>query len=232
MIDRELKLDARLSTVASLIRGGVTLYDIGSDHAYLPVSLLLDGKIPFAYICDVARGPLSKAEETVKAFGVGDRSRLCLSDGMKSVTVIPPCDISIAGMGGELIASIIDACPDVRHPDVRLVLQPMTRGEELRKYLCENGFEILCETTVFEGKYYTVISCRYTGEKYELTPSELVLGRASVRSKNGEFFAMAENKLETLKAIYYGKKRGGADCSYERKLIDEITKILDNGEKR
>ena len=231
MIDRELKLDARLSTVASLIRGGVTLYDIGSDHAYLPVSLLLDGKIPFAYICDVARGPLSKAEETVKAFGVGDRSRLCLSDGMKSVTVIPPCDISIAGMGGELIASIIDAAPEVRHPDVRLVLQPMTRGEELRKYLCENGFEILYETTVFEGKYYTVISCRYTGERYELSPSELVLGRASVRSENGEFFAMAENKLETLKAIYDGKKRGGADCLHEEMLIKEITEIID-GEKR
>ncbi len=231
MIDRELKLDARLTAVASLIRDGVTLYDIGSDHAYLPVSLILENKIPFAYICDVARGPLSKAEETVSAFGVGDRSRLCLSDGMKSVDVIPPCDISIAGMGGELIASIIDACPDVRHPDVRLVLQPMTRGEELRKYLCENGFEILCETTVFEGKYYTVISCRYTGEKYELTPSELVLGKADVRSENDVFYAMAKNKLEVLNEIYDGKKRGGADCSYEEMLIKEITEIID-GEKR
>ncbi len=226
-----INLDARLSAVASMIRDGVTLYDIGSDHAYLPVSLLLDGKIPFAYICDVARGPLSKAHETVKAYGVGEKCRLCLSDGMKSVDVIPPCDISIAGMGGELIASIIDACTDVKDPDVRLILQPMTRGEELRRYLCENGFEILHENTVFDGKYYTVISCRYTGEKYELSPSELVLGKADVRTENGEFFAMAENKLEILNAIYDGKKRGGADCSYEEELIKEITEII-NGEKR
>ncbi|MBQ8253912.1 MAG: SAM-dependent methyltransferase [Clostridia bacterium] len=227
-----IKLDMRLSAVASMIRDGVTLYDIGSDHAYLPVSLLLDGKIPFAYICDVARGPLSKAEETVKAFGVGGKCRLCLSDGMKCVDVIPPCDISIAGMGGELIASIIDACPGVRDPDVHLVLQPMTRGEELRGYLCENGFEILHENTVFEGKYYTVISCRYTGEKYKLSLSELLLGRMDVRTENECFYAMAKNKLDVLAAIYDGKKRGGADCSNEEKLIYEINEILENGEKR
>ena len=226
-----INLDRRLSAVGALVRDGVTLYDIGSDHAYLPVSLILDGKIPFAYICDVARGPLSKAENTVKTHGVSDKCILCLSDGMKSVSVIPPCDISIAGMGGELIASIIDACPDVRHPDVRLVLQPMTKGDELRKYLSENGFEILFETTVFEGKYYTVISARYTGEKYELRPSELLLGKSGVRNENGEFFALAKNKLEVLNAIYDGKKRGGADCSYEEKLIKEITEILRNGEK-
>lgn len=226
-----INLDARLSAVASLVRSGVTLYDIGSDHAYLPVSLLLDGKISFAYICDVARGPLSKAEETVKAFGVGGKCRLCLSDGMKSVDVIPPCDISIAGMGGELIASIIDAAPEVRHPDIRLILQPMTRGEELRKYLCENGFEILHENTVFEGKYYTVISCRYTGNKYELSLSELLLGKSGVRNENEAFYAMAKNKLEVISAIYDGKKRGGADCSYEEELIKEITEIID-GEKR
>ncbi len=221
-----INLDARLSAVASLIRDGVTLYDIGSDHAYLPVSLILDGKIPFAYICDVARGPLSKAEETVKAFGVGGKCRLCLSDGMKSVDVIPPCDISIAGMGGELIASIIDACPDVKDPDVRLILQPMTRGEELRRYLCENGFEILCENTVFEGKYYTVISCRYIGEKYKLSLSELLLGKVGVRNENEAFYAMAKNKLEVLSSIYDGKKRGGADCSHEEELIKEIREIL------
>ena len=226
-----INLDARLSAVASLIRDGVTLYDIGSDHAYLPVSLLLEGKIPFAYICDVACGPLSKAEETVKAYGVGEKCRLCLSDGMKSVDVIPPCDISIAGMGGELIASIIDACPDVRDPEIRLVLQPMTRGEELRRYLSENGFEILHENTVFEGKYYTVISCRYTGNKYGLSPSELLLGRSGVRNENAAFYAMAKNKLEVLSAIYDGKKRGGADCSYEEELIKEIKEII-NGEKR
>lgn len=214
-----------------MIRDGVTLYDIGSDHAYLPVSLLLDGKIPFAYICDVARGPLSKAEETVKAFGVGEKCRLCLSDGMKSVDVVPPCDISIAGMGGELIASIIDACPDVKDPEIRLVLQPMTRAEELRRYLSENGFEILHENTVFEGKHYTVISCRYTGNKYELSPSELLLGRSGVRNENEAFYAMAKNKLEVLSAIYDGKKRGGADCSYEEELIKEIIEII-NGEKR
>ena len=228
---KEIKLDLRLSTVASLVRRGVTLYDIGSDHAYLPVSLLLDCKIPFAYICDIAEGPLSKAEKTVKEYSVGNSCLLCLSDGMKNVTVTPPCDISIAGMGGELIASIIDACPQVRDPEVRLVLQPMTKAEELRLYLSENGFDILYEKTVFEGKPYTVISCRYTGEKYTLSDIELILGRSAARDEDDGFYLLAKSKLETLKSILDGKKRGGADYSREEALINDITEILDNGEK-
>jgi tRNA A22 N-methylase len=54
MTDKDLKLDARLNAVSSLVRDGVTLYDIGSDHAYLPVSLLLEEKIKAgaSYTCD------------------------------------------------------------------------------------------------------------------------------------------------------------------------------------
>lgn len=230
MIEQEIKLGARLTAVAFLVRHGVTLYDIGSDHAYLPAYLLQNGTVPYAYVCDIAEGPLSKAKKTVEAAGVSDRARLCLCNGLQGLDIIPPCDIVIAGMGGELIADIIDASSDIRQNGVRLILQPMTKAEELRRYLCENGFEILCENTVFEGKYYTVISARYTGEKYELSLSELVLGREGARNENAEFFAMAGNKLGVLKAICDGKKRGGANCSYEEELIDEITKILNNGE--
>ncbi len=232
-MNMKIKLGARLGAVASLVREGVTLYDIGSDHAYLPVSLLLDGKIPFAYICDVAVGPLSKAESTVKEYCVGDRSFLCLSDGMKNVEIIPPCDIVIAGMGGELISKIIDASPEVKNGDIRLILQPMTKAEELREYLARSGFEFLRELTVTEGKSYTVISCRYTGDEQEpLTEAELILGRSGIRVVNGDFYAGVKAKLETLKAVCDGKKRGGESHPAEEALIEEFINILEEGEKR
>ncbi len=230
MKEQEIKLGARLLAVASLVRHGVTLYDIGSDHAYLPAFLLQNGTVPYAYVCDIAEGPLSKAKNTVEVSGVADRARLCLCNGLKGLDIIPPCDIVIAGMGGELISEIIDASPEVRQDGVRLILQPMTKAEELRRYLCENGFEFTSEITVTEGKSYTVICCGYTGEKQSLTQAELILGKAEVRREDADFYIGAKNKLETLKAICDGKKRGGADCSYEEKLIDEITKILNNGE--
>ena len=230
MKETDIKLGARLSAVASSVRRGMTLYDIGSDHAYLPAYLLQNGTVPYAYVCDIAKGPLSKAESTVKTAGVADRVSLCLCDGLKGLDILPPCDIVIAGMGGELIADIIDASPDVKHDGVRLILQPMTKASELRQYLAENGFEFLSEITVTEGKSYTVISCRYIGEKTSLTEVELVLGKADIRREDADFYIGVKSKLATLKEICRGKNLGGADCSYEEKLIDEITKILNNGE--
>ncbi len=232
MMNNIVKLGSRLSAVAAMVRRGVTLYDIGSDHAYLPTFLIQSGKTPFAYVCDVASGPLSKAESTVKAYGVEEKCRLCLSDGLKSIDIIPPCDIVIAGMGGELISKIISASEEVKNGDIRLVLQPMTKAEELRQYLSENGFEFLSEVTVTEGKSYTVISCRYIGKSGgALSPSELLLGKKEIRQEDKAFFDGAEAKLETLITICEGKRRGGEAHPSEENLIAEIREIIKRGEK-
>ena len=73
-------------------------------------------------------------------------------------------DIVIAGMGGNLIAEILDKAPWVKNENIHIVAQPMTHAEVLRQWFIDNGFEIIKEKTATDGKrYYCIISAAYTG---------------------------------------------------------------------
>ncbi|MBQ2756672.1 MAG: SAM-dependent methyltransferase [Oscillospiraceae bacterium] len=169
-----IHLDERLETAASFVRSGSVAADIGTDHGYLICSLVERGTVKHGYACDINEQPLAKAAETVDETGLGDKISLVLCDGLSGLE--PNCadDIIIAGMGGELICSILSAADWLRSPDVRLILQPMSKADELRRYLCHNGFEIFEEKAAFVGKHiYTVICAGYTGAVCE--PDELFL---------------------------------------------------------
>lgn len=162
------KLTPRLHAVASLVRCGKRAADIGTDHGYLAVWLTKSGTCPSCIACDVNEGPLQRAQETVRVYGAQEMVSLRLSDGLDAVRPMEADDIVIAGMGGELIAKIIARCEWLRGGEKHLVLQPMTAQPELRKVLCENGFEILREVVAREGeKLYVVMSAVYSGRVFE-----------------------------------------------------------------
>lgn len=158
-------LGARLRLAASFVRPGVTVADIGTDHAYLPVWLVCSGHNPSALACDVRSGPLSRAAQTVAQYGAQGHVALRQTDGLAGVQAQ---DILLAGMGGDLIATILSRSEWVRQPDVRLILQPMTAQETLRAWLCREGFVIDREDAAVEGdKHYLVMGVRYGGAPFE-----------------------------------------------------------------
>ncbi len=222
------KLGARLSAIAQLVRDDVLLIDVGTDHGYLPVSLVLSGRIRRAIASDVAPGPLSKAEKNRSDTGLDAEISVVFSDGLASIGIEAPSDIVIAGMGGELISKIIDAKPQVKNPDVHLILQPMTKAEHLRRYLCENGFEILSELLACEGKIYQIISCRYTGKSYALTECELAVGKKSVRREDALFYRFVRARLSSLEFAADGKRRAGLDCTEEINLMSALKELWDS----
>ena len=158
-------LKGRLSLCAQYVREGSRLADIGTDHGYLPIAMCADGKCPGAIACDINPMPLASARDNIARHGLSDRIELRLGDGLAPVGADEADDIVIAGMGGELIASIIGACPWAKDGDKRFILQPMTRHEALIKWLYANGYGIERQGAVYDGgKYYTVILARYDGE--------------------------------------------------------------------
>lgn len=158
-------LKGRLSLCAQYVREGSRLADIGTDHGYLPIALCAGGRCPSAIACDINPMPIDTARENVSRHGLTNRIKLRLGDGLAPVGADEADDIVIAGMGGELIAAILDACPWARDGEKRYILQPMTRHEALIKFLCANGYAIERQGAVYDGgKYYTVILARYDGE--------------------------------------------------------------------
>ena len=82
---KRLELSPRLRMVASLIPAGARLADVGTDHAYLPVALILEGKIPWAVAADLRRGPLDRARATVRQYGLTGRTVFRLCNGLTGI---------------------------------------------------------------------------------------------------------------------------------------------------
>lgn len=158
-----IQLDKRLSAVAALVRHGSRLADIGTDHAYLPVYLVQTGHCPSAIASDIGAGPLEAARHTVTAAALESKIALRLGDGLSTVAAAEVDDIAIAGMGGETIAAILETAPFVRDDRLRLILQPMTRAEDLRRWLLNNGFTVREEHLVRDKRHlYPVLAAEYT----------------------------------------------------------------------
>ena len=165
MNNKLFELDNRLSLCAELVRKDSRLADIGTDHAYLPVWLCQNKLIKSAVAADIKEAPLKSGISTIKKFGADAFIEARISDGLSEISPDEVDDIVIAGMGGELIAKIIDHTKWLRNKKYHLVLQPMSKSEKLREYLYENGFCIELERAVeAEGKLYTVMSVYYFGE--------------------------------------------------------------------
>lgn len=227
-------LDARLSCAASFVRAGAVLADVGTDHAYLPIALLSRGAIAFAYAADIADGPLATAREHLEGCAAEDptlcdRIRLVLTDGLAGLDAVTPAptDISICGMGGELIARILADAPFVKNPDIRLILQPMTMQPVLRRWLADNGFFVEHETLcTANGKLYSVLCCHFSGEKTVLR--QPILG--DVLLTGPENAALLPRYLQTnidrLTRIVDGRTSAGVDCTGERAALECAVRLL------
>ena len=189
--------------------------DIGSDHAYLAIEAVSRGYAESAIASDINPMPLAKGKENANALGID--VEFILSDGFDAFDTLPVTSAAICGMGGELIAKIVLRSKICK--SAHLLLQPMSAQEELRKALWDNGFEIECERFVVESKKpYTVISARYTGEKYKYSYLDLYLGKE--RSPSPEFSAYCEKALASAVKRKLGIISRGEDTRDIDSLID------------
>ena len=223
---RRLALDARLASLAELVRQGAVFADIGTDHALLPLFLLSTGKISRAFCTDINEGPLEKAKENAREFGLFDRVTFIRTDGAAALGNLGLTEVAVCGMGGELIADIIAAAPFLKNPNINLILQPMTRPRALREYLAKNGFEIVREVySESGGKCYVGMLSRYTGVTVQLD-----LLRAELGDFAAEYHSSAvvkkyvDARLRALSLSAEGKMRGGEECPEELRILDAARK--------
>lgn len=190
-----MELSPRLQAIAQQVPQGARLADIGTDHGYLPVWLLLNGRIERAVAADLRKGPLDRARCTAQRFGQAEKISFRLCDGLAGIKADQVDTIAIAGMGGETIAAILAEAPWTRQGK-RLLLQPMTGAPKLRQWLQLHGYAILHEEIAREGdKLYSIWTVE-GGAMPPLSPAEQWAGVNRPSPLRLDYLRQVEGKVQ------------------------------------
>ncbi len=199
------ELHPRLKAVADMVEPGRVVADIGTDHAYLPAYLLLNGISPYVIACDIGEKPLQNAAETVAIYHLAGKIDLRVSDGLANVRPEEYGAVTVCGMGGTLIAEILEkaALP----ADVQLALQPMTHAEDVRAWLCRNGFVIRREVCVRDaGRVYCCMAAERGDEPNKDEPGFWYFGTLTGETEEERAFlkktaARVKTRADSLAAV-------------------------------
>ena len=198
-----MKLTNRLLKIASLVDKNNRLADIGTDHGYIPVYLLNKGKIDFAILADINKGPLENARSEVRRNKLENKVDLRLGSGIEVLKKGEVDEVIIAGMGGILIGELLEANKEVAHSVEKLILQPMQAQEELRSYLLNNGYEIIDECLEKEDfRLYEIIVAKYTGNNTSVEDEIYYeVGKKLIENKDELLVEFIENKIKKYNNI-------------------------------
>lgn len=202
------KLSERLKTVASFVEDNTILADIGSDHAYLPCYLIHIGKINKAIAGEVVKGPFESALKQVKSEGLEKQIDVRFGNGLEVIQVEDQVQtITIAGMGGPLIASILDAGKDKLKTVETLILQPNVHAKAIREWGIINNWKVTDETILEEhDKIYEILILKKG--IMTLTDQELLVGPILLHNKS---------------TVY--EKKWAIEVSEWQRILNELDKI-------
>ena len=130
-----INISERLKCAASLVNKGARVADIGTDHAYLPIYLVQNGISNKVYACDVRKEPLRRAQLHIDEYGLSDKITTQLCDGLKGINKGDVDTVTICGMGGKLMKSILQAGIDKLGYNTQLVLSAQSELRDFRAYL-------------------------------------------------------------------------------------------------
>ena len=167
----------RLELIASFVKNGIGVADVGTDHGYIPVMLVKRGYKGNIIATDINEGPLNKAKQSLIEADCEEAVELILCNGLDGCESEKIDTIIVAGMGGDTITGILDRAEWCAREDIKLILQPVTKPEILRYWLVNNDFRIINEAQTEEnGTVYQII-CAVPGRDCRYKDSELFIGR-------------------------------------------------------
>ncbi|GAX05903.1 SAM-dependent methyltransferase [Secundilactobacillus pentosiphilus] len=227
-------LSNRLQTVADFVRPGARLADIGSDHAYLPVHLAKQGVISAAIAGEVVKGPYHNALTEIENEQLATVITARLADGLAAIRPDDNVDtITIAGMGGTLITNILESGKAHLTHRERLILQPNVGEDNVRRWLQDNGYQIVAERILAEdGHIYEIIVADSADTPVTYTAAELKFGPFLLREKSPvlqqkwrQEQARLDQVIATMQQAKNAPQQKIAAFKREREQIQEV--VLD-----
>lgn len=234
-----IHLSPRLMCAVKYVRPHILLADVGTDHAYLPIYLCQkriltpvtakNGEALSAIASDINKGPVERAEQHIHAERLTGIIKTVCTDGLNGLDIYDPKTILVFGMGGELIASILEAAPWIRVEGVRLILQPMTHPEKVRQALPAMGFAITGESLCAEGeRLYQIICADYdpAGAVPPATPAEALTGCLYPPEEQKLHRRLIEQAVKKASHARNARNLAGQDTAAEDALLASLNSQL------
>lgn len=226
-----MMLSERMKAVAALVPQAECLADVGTDHGYLPISLVQQGRVKRAVAMDVNEGPLLRAAAHIGEAGLGDRIGVRLSDGLTALERGEAGVILIAGMGGPLTVRILKMGRGILEDEdgagscvKSLVLQPQSEIGDVRSYISGQGWKIFREDMVLEdGKFYPMMEAERGQE--DLTELQLAYGPRLLEERDEVLLAYLKREEQTLRHVAEGL--GKAETGRQKMRLIQVEKRLD-----
>ncbi|MFR5833080.1 MAG: tRNA (adenine(22)-N(1))-methyltransferase [Acutalibacteraceae bacterium] len=217
-----IRLDRRLNAIASLVLGK-KICDVGSDHGKLACYLVQTGRAECAIATDISAPSLQKAERLAAELGISDLVTTRVGDGLDPVTEDDVDTVVIAGMGGDLIAGILERGRQAGKDFEFYILSPNTHPERVREQICRMGHTIVYDGVAeCAGKIYPVIKTMRGGEE-KLDAMQLRFGKFFRTDE--DFKAAAEKELDKLEAVLKGNPNAAnlaGRAQLLRSALDEV----------
>ncbi|MBU5591009.1 class I SAM-dependent methyltransferase [Clostridium sp. MSJ-4] len=219
-----MELSNRLNKIINLCSKCESIIDVGTDHGYVPIKLIQLGICNFAIASDINKGPVERALNNIKSYGLESRIQCRKGPGLNTVKKKEVQGSIIAGMGGNLIRDIlIDSFDKVKELQY-IVLQPTQNPEILREYLYNNNFQILDEELCKdEDIYYQIIKVRYDNQCHGIYIKDPIYYHISpllINKKHPLIKEYVEFKVQELEKILIYLK-GDSKNILERKVFLE-----------
>lgn len=226
-----ITLSKRLQCMADKIEKGSVVADVGTDHGYIPAWLIQKGICEHVIASDIKPGPLQTAVNTAKNAGVADKIEFRLCSGLDAYSSDEFDTAIIAGMGGETVISILEACPWTK--DKKLIIQPQSKLPELRAWMAENGFVIGDAEIVYDtGRIYLV--WQVTGGETGRTDADVMVDHQLIEKHDpllGPYLdGIIKRELKILKGMEKGAKVSADELSAHKAAVDELKKIKEETE--
>lgn len=227
-------LEERLATIATMVDPETRLADIGTDHAYLPIELVKEGKIDYAIASDVAKGPLDNAKTDILEAGLQDRIETRLGSGLETIEKDDNIEtVVIAGMGGKLMKDLLETAKNQGDLYPTLILEPNVGEDIVRKWLSDNGYRILDEKIIeVAGHIYEIIKSKKDANSPRLDDYEIKFGPFLVKEKNDVFKKKWEHQIDfqnnLLKNLAKAKQPNEEKIEQTKDFIKMIEEVLND----
>lgn len=224
------RLSKRMQAVADMVSPCQVMADIGTDHGYVPIYLLEQGRVKRAIAMDINEGPLLRAEEHIQSAGLGEYIETRRSDGLEHLMPGEASAVTIAGMGGALMIRILTEGWAVAEQLSQLVLQPQSEIPMVRDFIQHSGWKIIEEEMLSEeGKYYMMMKC-VPGHMEPLTATERAYGPLLLQRKHPVLKGYLRERLTQLDGLLGDlseRRKTEAIESRCRELADELAVARD-----